>query len=377
MKNNFRKDRFRTVSFTYTEEQIAHLKADWQDYLSDIPEFPRNRYQGKGIVYTAGGVSYVTCLWVSISQLRNIGCTLPIEVWYVGNEISDEVIAEFRHLDVNFRDFTCYTKVNQKGYILKPLAILNSHFKEVLFLDADNICIKDPSYLFECLEYQTHGAVFWPDFWKTGKSNSIWRITGVKPKDLIEQESGQILINVESSWRALNLCLYFNRLGEYYYRLLLGDKDTFKFSWLATGTTYYMIKMLPGSCGRIVDGYFEGNTMVQFGTDNTILFLHRNLLKWDVTLNNEKVWEYLKIYSSHSNNKKILQKFTKEGLYAIDLLGDVSCYDVRSLEINLSQLEERCLAFLEDFRRRKSYSNFLLYDHLAKNRFKTNMHFSF
>ncbi|SJN49779.1 hypothetical protein [Sphingobacterium sp. JB170] len=368
MKNNFRKDRFRTVSFTYTEDQAAHLKEDWQDYLSDIGKFPRDRYQGKGIVYTAGGVSYVTCLWVSISQLRNTGCTLPIEVWHVGNEVSNEIIAEFRNLDVTFRDFNRYTNVTQRGYILKPLAILNSSFKEVLFLDADNICVKDPNYLFESVEYRVHGALFWPDFWKTGKSNSIWKITGVKPKDLIEQESGQILIDVERCWKALNLCLYFNRLGEYYYRILLGDKDTFKFSWLASNTDYYMIDVLPGSCGRIVDGMFIGNTMVQFGTDHSIQFLHRNLLKWDVTYDDERVWEFVQRYLPNSTNKKISQKITKDGMYSIELLGDIAETDARNLEINIPALEDRCLNYLKYFRQLKSYSDYLLFDHFAKNR---------
>src|SRR5699024_3511317 len=134
---------------------------------------------------------------------------------------------------------------------LKPLSILYSHFKEVLYLDADNICSRDPEFLFQTDEYNKYGAIFWPDYWETSADNPIREITDVKYRVMKEQESGQLLVNKERCWKELNLCLYFNKMSQVYYQLLLGDKDTFRFAWLALKTPFYMIKEEPAACGYL------------------------------------------------------------------------------------------------------------------------------
>ena len=47
-------------------------------------------------------------------------------------------------------------------YQIKAFAILLSSFKEVLYIDADNFPVVDPSVLFDLPLYQQHGALFWP-----------------------------------------------------------------------------------------------------------------------------------------------------------------------------------------------------------------------
>src|SRR5256885_92491 len=39
---------------------------------------------GKGIVICGGGLKYFPCAWVCINRLRDFGCELPIELWYLG-----------------------------------------------------------------------------------------------------------------------------------------------------------------------------------------------------------------------------------------------------------------------------------------------------
>jgi hypothetical protein len=48
---------------------------------------------------------------------------------------------------------------------IKAAAIINSSFKELLYLDSDNLPAHDPTFLFDTPEYKSTGALFWPDFW--------------------------------------------------------------------------------------------------------------------------------------------------------------------------------------------------------------------
>jgi hypothetical protein len=41
--------------------------------------------KGRGIVIPGGGTKYFPSMWVGINRLRQVGCQLPIEVWYLGN----------------------------------------------------------------------------------------------------------------------------------------------------------------------------------------------------------------------------------------------------------------------------------------------------
>jgi hypothetical protein len=52
--------------------------------------------------------------------------------------------------------------VETKGYQMKAMAIYLSSFREVLWLDSDNLALEDPAGLFESKLYQKHGAVLWP-----------------------------------------------------------------------------------------------------------------------------------------------------------------------------------------------------------------------
>lgn len=364
----FQKNGIRNAAHQFSEEDIQTLQEHWKEHLKEIPRYPKRKYEGRGIVYTAGGLKYTTCAWVSISTLRKSGCTLPIEFWYVGNEISEEVILEFKELDVEFRNFNAVEKIGFHGYVLKPLAILNSRFEEVLFLDADNNCVKDPTSLFSFEEYQRLGSMFWPDYWRTSRSNPIWKITDVNQYQTYEQESGQILINKKKCWKELNLCLYFNKLGKYYYRILLGDKDTFRFAWLAMKSAYYMIPHSVGTCGYEENGSFYGVTMVQHGPAGDIYFLHRNLLKWDITHKDEFIWEKIKTFHHGKGDKRLYFKNTKENNYALDMKGAVREADFATL---FPGFEQQCLDFLQNWRSSATYKNFLEYCYFANERYRT------
>jgi hypothetical protein len=40
--------------------------------------------QERGIIICGGGEKYLPGVWVMLRELRCVGCTLPVEVWYLG-----------------------------------------------------------------------------------------------------------------------------------------------------------------------------------------------------------------------------------------------------------------------------------------------------
>lgn len=352
----FQRNGVRTTDYVLPKSEIRVITQHWKDFVDTILPYP-DHFEGKGIVICAGGKSYFTCCWILINVLRNeLNCKLPIEVWYRGEEITPELDKELMRFDVTSHNVEDYYDIppGMSGYVMKPMAILFSSFKEVLFLDADNVCTMDPEFLFDLPEYKEYGAIFWPDFWTTDRFNQIWEIIGVPSNNGKEQESGQVLINKEFCWRELNLALYFNINNRIYYNYLVGDKDTFRFAWLALNKSFYFIEHEVASCGYIdLDGAFIGHTMVQHIPDGRIIFLHRNLLKWDETDIKYQTWEKIKKFTTKSVQKRyIIYRDFKKAKNVVNLEGDIIVLDFKSL---FNDLESRCLMYLQTLREEEFY----------------------
>ena len=254
--------------------------------LESPPPFPEGRFSGRGVVLCAGGDVYFPCAWVCIGMLRRLGCTLPIELWYRGRrEMTEEMIALLEPLGVECVD--AYEMVRRHrsrrldSWELKPFAIAWSRFAEVLYLDADNVALRDPAFLFDRDEYSRAGALFWPDRYGgpgTGiewLKREAWEVCGVPYRAEAEIEAGQLLIDKRRSWRALSLTLHLNEHSDYYYAFFLGDKDTFHLAWRRTGTEYALVPWRPLTLGR-------SEVIVQHGPGGSPLFQHRNGSKWSL-----------------------------------------------------------------------------------------------
>ena len=163
------------------------------------------------------------------------------------------------------------------GWELKPFALLHSAFEEVMLVDADNVAVRDPTYLFDAPEYQAAGALFWPDFDRLAPDRAIWRICGVPYRDEPEVESGQLLVDKRRCWRALQLTMHLNEHSDFYYEYVHGDKETFHMAWRMLGQEYAMIPhpLVP------IDG-----TMCQHDFTGRRVFQHRNMLKWKLNGDN-------------------------------------------------------------------------------------------
>jgi hypothetical protein len=255
-----------------------------EQFTARIPSYPGD-FHGRGIVICGGGVKHFTNAWVCINMLRRLGCSLPVQLWHLGGE---EMDAEMESL-VTPLGVTCVdaSEVRRRhparilnGWEIKPYAVLHSPFKEVLLLDADNVPVVNPEFLFDTPEYLKTGAVFWPDFYVLERSEPIWRYCGVRPRSEREFESGQLLVNKQTCWRALNLTMWYNEHSDFFYQHLHGDKDTFHLAFRKLGQPYAM----PGKSVRRLPG-----TMCQHDFQGRRIFQHRNTDKWNLFLINRKV----------------------------------------------------------------------------------------
>src|SRR5207248_1094533 len=173
-----------------------------------------------------------------------------------------------------------------KGWELKPYAILHSRFQQVLLLDADNVPVRNPEYLFESAQFQQTGAIFWPDYDypKDKKAKIIWRSCGLRQPAEREFETGQILVDKQRCWSALCLTLWFNANSDLYYQYFHGDKETFHLAFRKLRTKYSLIATAIES--------LEG-TMCQHDFNGQRIFQHRNSDKWDLFLRNRRIPGFL------------------------------------------------------------------------------------
>jgi hypothetical protein len=111
-----------------------------------------------------------------------------------------------------------------------------------LYLDADNIPTKDPTYLFDVPEYRRLGAIFWPDLPPHKRKDWLpeicWNNVGLEYRDEIDFETGQYMINKAQCYKELVLTMWMNEHSDWFYKFVYGDKSTFHLAWRKCGSDY-------------------------------------------------------------------------------------------------------------------------------------------
>ncbi len=265
----------------------ANSRERSEQFIRGIPAYP-GQFKGRGIVICGGGFKYFPCAWVCINMLRRVGCQLPVQLWHFGEkECDDSMRGLLQPLGVECVDALQVRKVHpaniMRGWPLKPYSILYSSFDEVLFLDADNVPIVDPAFLFTTPQYKEMGAVFWPDYGRLAPDRAIWDLCGVEYRDEPEFESGQIVVNKERCWKALQLTMWYNEHADFFYQHVHGDKETFHMAWRKLGQEYAMpkkgIHRLPW-------------VMCQHDFEGRRIFQHRNMAKWSMYGRNASIYGF-------------------------------------------------------------------------------------
>jgi Mannosyltransferase putative len=257
--------------------------------IERIPAYPGG-YDGRGIVIAAGGGQYFTNAYVCVRMLRHLGCRLPVQFWHHEGEIDDAmktIVAPLKVACVNAveveKSLRGRKRSLRKGWELKPFALLYNPFREVMLLDADNLPVLDPAFLFDTPEFADTGAIFWPDYSRLEPWRHIWSICEVPYRDEPEHETGQIVVDKARCWEALNLALHYNDYSDFYYQHIHGDKDTFHFAFRRLDAPYSM----PEHPIHTLEA-----TMCQHDFDGRRLFQHRNMDKWQLDGSNPPVDDF-------------------------------------------------------------------------------------
>lgn len=325
--------------------------------LAGVGDYPAGSSAGRGIVVVGGGPKYTPAAFGCVVFIRRTGCQLPIEVWAPPHEpIPLAVVADFVAMgNVSVRSlqdafpFAAHDNMRDRKFLAKQLSMLASQFQEILFLDADNIPLQDPAFLFDEPLYAEHGLLMWPDFWRSEAKPGAWEALGVPPalRPAGSHESGQVLLDKQRCWKALLLAIYFNMRGDVFYPLFSdmgkGDKETLPFAWLALGLGEYgLVQHGVLALGFMTSkGRHDGTAMLQRSPDGIPMFLHAHLPKINVPT------KHLKLPPKVSRNWDVLTgtisalppglnatRF-KDRANSYEVLNAVAGYDVEIAAIQL------------------------------------------
>lgn len=244
----------------------------------------------RGLVTSAGGLRLALNAYVGLKRLRTVSA-LPVE-WFHVDEIPRAVQKRMACDlgDVEFRDLQ-----SPRGFAVKPFALRAASFREVLWLDADNTVLRDPSDLFGST------ALFWPDVARFTQDALYERfgLPAALNREGPEFESGQLVLDRERDAEALAaVCrMHTGDLLREVYALTHGDKDTFRLAFRLTGTPYRLVPHapvpfgLPGVRIRLFGaemnvphprGRFLGTGLLQHDLEGRPLFVHRTVLDWNL-----------------------------------------------------------------------------------------------
>jgi hypothetical protein len=259
-----------------------------EQFIQTIPAYP-DQYSGRGIVscvsakpgWSSGkelANGYLPGAWVMVKELRRLGCTLPITFCHLGPLEWDPILTRLMEpLGVSVIDLREWERQNPMrilaGWESKVAAILAAPYKEVLFLDADNVPVRDPSFLFESPQFKHAGAIFWPDLPPYDRDEwlpkAVWDSVGLPYSSEPDFESGQLMVDKRRCWYELQVTRWINEHSDYYYRLVFGDKSTFRLGWAKLNAPYALTKHQAGwNGGSIIQHDFAGTPLFEHGAQN-------------------------------------------------------------------------------------------------------------
>lgn len=290
-----------------SEEEANMLKRNHAGYVEVLGtlRLSKNAYKGRGIVTVGGGRFSLLALLV-IQALRELGTTLPVEVFIPPSDegetqFCDAVLPQYNAKCIYLSDILPSEVIDNSkftGYQFKSLSLIASSFDDVLFLDADNFPVKPLDDIFDLEPYKSTKFVLWPDFWRRTTQPVYYDIAGIPVSDSkrvrncfddltppevytknakqlsdvpfhdfdgtipdVSTESGQLMINKSRHLPTILLALYYNVNGPTWYYPMFsqraageGDKETFLAAANFYGLSFYQVKTATG-----VEGYHRNN----------------------------------------------------------------------------------------------------------------------
>ena len=217
---------------------------------------------------------YEELLIYNINVLRtNIGCDLPIELWQIGQEVSNKAqdFLESKEVDWNltFKNVKDYTKDPEhwRGYQIKAFIMKHTSFDEAVLLDCDSFFLQNPEQGFVDPEYIKTGTYFFKDFLRhcpkspeEEEARKKWfrkmmpYPSPYLPKECyylydlpftaqqywFYQESGMVYLNRKKHPKVVDKIYELNDNHEETYKYVHGDKETFWIACLLCNIPFYM-----------------------------------------------------------------------------------------------------------------------------------------
>eukprot|EP01064_Diplonema_japonicum_P002133 TRINITY_DN1136_c0_g1_i3.p1 TRINITY_DN1136_c0_g1~~TRINITY_DN1136_c0_g1_i3.p1 ORF type:complete len:506 (+),score=103.58 TRINITY_DN1136_c0_g1_i3:113-1630(+) len=288
------------------------------------PPFPsreqQQRQETKGVVLYSGGERLAMALLVVRFIRKVLHSTLPVEIWYLADEVTvdgwPEMVARQKDDNVFLMQIPddCHYKhfhwenrwTDEKGPVLgdkqgmvmlKPLVVALSSFQEVLYLDDDCFPAIPPEEFFSFLQ-PPQTAVFFSDMWSLIGSAPIWSVVPYPsnfPNAAYSQDSGVFVVcktcAENKGWASLLRAGYLNYHHKTYYPAIYklkkvtkymraaigaGDKDTFQIGWMM-GNDEFSRHGPVVLLGRKDD--VCGGVMGQTGPDGKVVAFHLTLHK--------------------------------------------------------------------------------------------------
>ncbi|EDO18986.1 hypothetical protein Kpol_2002p57 [Vanderwaltozyma polyspora DSM 70294] len=319
----------------------------------------------KGIVAIGGGKFSVYILSM-IKTLRAKGTHLPVEILMPlaspeDKEFCDKFLPPLNAKCVYFKDvlpkeFTGKYPIKISRFQYKVFSILFSSFRNVMYIDSDNLALKSLDKVFDTVAYRENGLILWPDIWRRVTAPIYYSVAGVpynlekRVRNMVDDlspvsrydnvenpgndyrtrkvpfhdfegtlpdlttESGQLVVDKVRHFKTLLLATYYNFYGpDWYYRIFSqggageGDKETFIAAAHKFGLPYYQVKT-----NLKFDGYndakegFRGIGLYQHDFDQD--YKQYQAAKSYVSRNYAKLSQYDPEYSSEKSFEKELMK---------------------------------------------------------------------
>lgn len=207
---------------------------------------------GRGVLIMGGG-KYLSWAWCVAKRIRDLGCQLPIQVWFLGpSEMPRWAVPFFTSLDVETVDTLDYLKIHPHrtlqqyvgekkwtlaGWVAKNFAIEHSPWEQVLYLDSDAFPSINPEKMFEDSHVKETGSLFFSDVCSHRKSNWPFVYCGLEiPRK--EWEAGQKIVHKTKAWMGLRWANWMLEHLDTWGVNLHGDKECDHLGFKVSGVPY-------------------------------------------------------------------------------------------------------------------------------------------
>ena len=154
---------------TTDDDALERRLFSWTD-ASCGPKCQRARWTGRGIALTCGDMQVPMLLPLLITLRSQLGCALPIVVFYLGNDDLSPasralLVAHVRNLTVVDLHslYAADALGNVNGYCAKNFALYASPFRETIMFDSDSLFFQSPDALLDDVEFKNTGSIFFHD----------------------------------------------------------------------------------------------------------------------------------------------------------------------------------------------------------------------